>query len=381
MEIQSTVTIVEASFPALAIEQNPVTSDVAYSSSNSDTSGVVYTPPESIATMGSPSRDDIAVSSDANAVAPATTTASFVPNIGTAIKPISTSTSKNTNIPTGTCGDPNISKREYIYYLPYPLPPGTEVPYSIHLPKKNPLNLPSHQFEPTSTLVLTSPKNQFVDLRFYKPYPPHTTPLPNAGERDRLEWAFAGTSQSVAVDQTKRPKKQRWEGMTHSTWTHWVDSRWPAGSPDVPVDEGDMYPIADDLTLEHGHAFHAGFEEVKSHEEMWRDVQITYTNSVNSRICVVLRVQDDHAGVRGLVVRVGQYCQGIIMKGSVATVERWEFDTEADDKEVKNWKRTARIGDLFLPCAATFKVEALAVGGLVKYYDYEWVTEEIWEWK
>ena len=97
----------------------------------------------------------------------------------------------------------NISIREYIYFLPYPLPPGTPVPYSIGLPDTNPLNLPSHQFEPTSTLVLTSPMSNFVDIRLFKPFEDdHVNELPNQGERKRLEWAFAGTSESHPIDST-----------------------------------------------------------------------------------------------------------------------------------------------------------------------------------
>ncbi|KAG9379659.1 HRI1 domain containing protein [Pyrenophora tritici-repentis] len=96
----------------------------------------------------------------------------FSPSAPPAADTYVTVTAANNNaIPVLADGnEPNISKREYIYFLPYPLPPDTEIPYSIHLPQKNPLNLPSHQFEPTSTLVLTSPKRIFVDIRIYKPF-------------------------------------------------------------------------------------------------------------------------------------------------------------------------------------------------------------------
>ncbi|KAF1842209.1 uncharacterized protein K460DRAFT_370193 [Cucurbitaria berberidis CBS 394.84] len=287
----------------------------------------------------------------------------------------------------------NISIREYIYFLPYPLPPGTPIPYSIGLPNNNPLNLPPHQFEPTSTLVLTSPNRTFVDIRFYKPSNADvSTTLPNEGERKRLEWAFAGTSESqpISLPQDSKPSNERgdgeektWEGVTHSKWTHWLDSRHPVGSPDIPVDEGDMYPIADDLTLEHGHAFQPLMHAHKTHEEMWRDLTIQSTNSSGTHLCVVLRLHADAAGVRGVIVRLGQYCQGIVMQRDYCTVERWEYFAEGrrDLEEATKWKRTARVGDQFLPCAATFRPEVLAMGGLVKYHDYEWVVEEIWEWK
>ena len=275
----------------------------------------------------------------------------------------------------------NISVREYIYFLPYPLPPGTPVPYSTGLPHNNPLNLPSHQFEPTSTLVLTSPKCKFVDIRFFKPLQEgDETALPNKGERERLEWAFAGSSQSHPINTIQAAESNKNEqnqadlvGVTHSTWTHWLDSRHPVGSSDIPVDEGDMYTISSDLTLEHGHAFQPLMHAIKTHEEMWRDIPIHSINPSGTKVCVVLRLHADAAGVRGMVIRLGQYCQGIVMHGAYSTVERWEHDTE--------WKRTARIGDQFLPCGTTFRPEILAEGGRIQYHDYEWVVEECWEWK
>jgi hypothetical protein len=62
----------------------------------------------------------------------------------------------------------NISIRNYIYFLPYPLPQGTPIPYTLGLPNTNPLNLPPHGFEPTHTLVLTSPGKTFVDIRIFR---------------------------------------------------------------------------------------------------------------------------------------------------------------------------------------------------------------------
>ncbi|CAE7216552.1 hypothetical protein PTNB85_06651 [Pyrenophora teres f. teres] len=290
--------------------------------------------------------------------------------------------------------EPNISKREYIYFLPYPLPPDTEIPYSIHLPQKNPLNLPSRQLEPTSTLVLTSPKRTFVDIRIYKPFTMSNAlkPLPNVGEPQRLEWAFGGTSSSRPITlpspgpqhgkSQKRIEEESWTNITHSTWVHWIDSRFAVGSKTIPVDEGDMYPIAKDLTLEVGHAFHPALGAVKTHEEMWRDVDTVATNDAGTKLCVVLRCQAEHVGVRGLVVRVGQFCQGIIMEREATTVERWEWNGHhPSTTEKEKWQRTVRIGGAFLPCSVAFRAQVLGLGAVVRFHDFEWVVEELWEWK
>ncbi|KAF2133444.1 hypothetical protein P153DRAFT_332231 [Dothidotthia symphoricarpi CBS 119687] len=327
----------EVNTKTLADSYNGANSDKT-SSTSSDPGEVIYTPPESVASMSSTKEGDM------------------------------------TSIPQAVqeADAANISIREYIYFMPYPLPKGTPIPYTVGLPDKNPLNLPPKPFEPTSTLVLTSPNHTFVDIRFFKPMRPgEETLLPNRGEIERLEWCFAGQSESHPIV----------PGVTHSTWMHWLDSRHPVAAPNMPVDEGDMYPIDTDLTLEHGHAFQPLMHAVKTHEEMWRDVSTLSTNSTGSKICVVLRCHADAAGVRGVIVRVGQFCQGIVMKGEQVTAERWEFDFEGEGKEeTGNWKRIGKVGDLFLPCAVAFRPEILKQGGRVKYWDFEWVVEDVWEW-
>ncbi|KAI8937314.1 hypothetical protein NX059_006521 [Plenodomus lindquistii] len=316
------------------------------------------------------------------------------------------------NQPTPTPSSANISTRTYIYFTPYPLPPSTPLPYTLSLPHTNPLNLPTTLFEPTSTLVLTTPNNTFVDLRLLKPIHPSptgtttpTTTLPNKSEPGRLEWGFAGHSASkkVSIRANDGVKLAReWQGrVTHSVWSHWVDSRYAVGA-EIPADEGDMYAVDSETSVEVGWAFHPGLGRLSGHEEMWRDVPVTVVPETQGvagegegkKVSVALRCEDSRAGVRGLVVRVGQFCQGIVMKGSEVTVERWEFDGDEagdDDKgadegegeqegRVGGWKRTARIGTAFLPCSATFRPRVLAVGGVVRYREFGWDVEEVWEW-
>jgi hypothetical protein len=142
-----------------------------------------------------------------------------------------------------------------------------------------------------------------------------------------------------------------------------------------------MYPISEARVLEVGHAFHADFGAEKTHEEMWRDVPVQSTSAGGGKICSVLRVQDDAARVRGVVVRLGQYCQGLLVQGGNVTVERWEWAAgSTGDSEADGWNRTVRVGDGFLPCGVLFRTEVLAVGGVVKFQDFEWRVEECWEW-
>jgi hypothetical protein len=109
---------------------------------------------------------------------------------------LNTTTPSNlsTSYPTSNA---SISVRDYIYVLPHPLPEGTPVPYTPGLPERNPLNYPTQTSEPTSTLVLTSPARTFVDVRVLKG--PGEELLSEGDPQDRLEWAFAGRSESEVV--------------------------------------------------------------------------------------------------------------------------------------------------------------------------------------
>ena len=248
-----------------------------------------------------------------------------------------------------------------------------------------------HGFEPTSTLVLTSTTSIFVDIRVLKPIlPEDVEELPNkGGPARRLEWAFGGKSSSQKIGgppigtDNENENAETDLAPTHSIWSHWVDSKYPVAATEIPFDEGDMYPQADGRTLEHGFAFNDKAGRILSYEEMWSDVETKACYPSTSMFSIVLRVQNDAARVRGLVVRVGQFCQGILKQGNDVTVERWEFVEQLDESENViggEWTRKVRVGDLFLPCAATFNPKELEVGSKVSFTDYHWVVEELVEW-
>ncbi|KAK7192789.1 hypothetical protein DPSP01_011212 [Paraphaeosphaeria sporulosa] len=305
--------------------------------------------------------------------------------------------------------DPNpanasISHRTYFYPLPHPLPPGTPIPYSAGLPSQNPLDLPATPVEPTSSLVLTSTTKQFIDVRVFKPILEEDPELPNeGGPRARLDWAFAGTSYSVpipdpyphgvtehAATASRHAEHHRaWPApITHATWTHWLDSRHPISSSPtgMPKDEGTMFPLSATQTLEFGEGINPATGKMWAYEELWTDeaprAAPTREEADPLVYSIVLRCEDEAHDVRGVVMRLGRYCQGILMKGGYVSVERWEWVVEDGlDKEVGGWKRSVRIGDQFLPCAPTFTPAVLSVGGKVRYWDYEWVCEEKVAWR
>ena len=205
---------------------------------------------------------------------------------------------------------------------------------------------PAPPSEPTSTVVLTSPSRHFVDVRILAP----TGPREGGGDLDRrLDWAFAGTS-------TSRPGQE--PGTRHAVWKHWVDSN--TAEPEMVRDEAFVRENCGPggSELETGRMVNPETGIEAEYEEAWSSLEpLAELGSKGRPICVVLRTRDDERGVRGMVIRLGQFCQGILRDGDAATVERWEWKRES------GWTLTARFGEARLPVGALlgnsqrFKVE------------------------
>lgn len=259
---------------------------------------------------------------------------------------------------------PSISTREYIRWLP------------------------EQASEPTSTVVLTSANNRFVDIRILRPtQDKHVDEDSERNEAsynhncermlimtdihhlDRLEWAFAGTSESAAHADPQGKL------TVHSKWHHWVDSRH--NDAEGVTDEGDMFPQANGQTLEVGSMTNPATGRMTEYEECWNDVDPIVTSSGDDgnakKVCAVLQLHDDAHEVRGMVARVGQYCQGILRAGSELSLERWKWDEQG------GWKRQIRMGDLWVPCGVVLDGQRLKMGGEVKFGQYLWKVVELSE--
>ncbi|KAF2813929.1 uncharacterized protein BDZ99DRAFT_567642 [Mytilinidion resinicola] len=303
--------------------------------------------------------------------------------------------------------------------------------------------------EPTSTLVTTSKENYYVDIRIYKRL--HLSdpelPLPNnGGPIHRLEWAFAGLSESWAVNadtdslsHSLAPTSSNAPQPKNARWWHWLDSHYallPAhwlpttipyeqytarartddpfidiasptfstastlisGEPPAattattpplrnfaPVlDAGVLHPVPHDaaLTLETGVMTYSPTGLQTPYEEMWRDVAATAADvGTEAKYSVVLTLEMPLICARGMVVRVGQWCQGVLMIGAQVTCERWEFVWE-DGKKGRDgeWVRRVRLGDGFLPTGVAFRTPEVKVGNTCKNGDMVWVVREKFEW-
>lgn len=199
--------------------------------------------------------------------------------------------------------------------------------------------LPGEASEPTSTVVLTSPDRRFVDLRIRLG---EQLSLEGKQPLSALDWAIAGTSSSVPLE----------GDVSHSQWNHWIDSR--ALDTTNVADEGDMYPQPDGSTLEKGHMINPETGVDTQYEELWvseeiQAVPVLVAGDGNSDapLCVVLEMQRDEVKRRGMIVRLGQYCQAFVRAGdgeADITIERLKWDSD-----VRKWTTLVRIGEAELP--------------------------------
>ena len=140
-----------------------------------------------------------------------------------------------------------------------------------------------------------------------------------------------------------------------------------------------MIPQGNGRTLEQGSTVDPETGKVKEYEEMWADVEALAVGHAGEKggdglkACVVLQLQDDEHKARGVVVRVGQFCQGVLRVGEQFCLERWEWK----GKEEGGWKRLARIGDLWVPCGVATEEGKLKMDGEVKFGDFAWKVVEL----
>ena len=200
-----------------------------------------------------------------------------------------------------------------------------------------------------------------------------------SSDDDDVEWAFAGHATSSPA-QDARP--------AHTVWTHWIDSK-----SDVPVsDEGDMYPQPDGDVLERGSMQNPTTGRNCDYEEVWCDLDIPVLEDEASRVCTVLKADSPSADVKGIVMRVGDWYQGILDTSNGLTVERWQwFDAVKHPKEKatgqgdnliprSKWTRLAKFGSGSLPSPSALSPMNLANEATVELDGIEWRVVEKYQW-
>ena len=112
-----------------------------------------------------------------------------------------------------------------------------------------------------------------------------------------------------------------------------------------------MYNQADGTVLEIGKMENPKTGKVQAYEEVWEDpVPLAVNNKEGEAVCHVIQL--DKEGRKGMIIRVGQWVQGLRIDGAAdeqkVTVERWHWSPAEELK--RNWKMMFKIGDGELPC-------------------------------
>ena len=173
--------------------------------------------------------------------------------------------------------------------------------------------------------------------------------------KECIDWAFAGRSHTT-------PQGGRKDGMiqlSHTIWEHWIDSKSNNPGPD----EGDMLVQENGDVLERGKQKHPVTGAETEYEELWHDLEVDAFGKKQNRSSLVLRAEQPESDVRGMAIKIGGWCQGILKAGDALTVERWEWksggpnndetSTEGGKQAAKTrngWVRTFKYGEGSLPC-------------------------------
>lgn len=214
--------------------------------------------------------------------------------------------------------------------------------------------LPDPPSEPTTTLVLTSPKGHFVDVRIFKlsskissaqlstPQNPNAEPASSGSSTSlhhNLQWAFAGlaTHSTTATGQSK------------GEWLHLVDSKHPAGFQDSGVFED----LPDGDSLECGVMLDDELGREREYEEVWRDWE---ADPRTFRVWELQRrdgegdTKQREGGVQGYFISMGLSAAGIVKNSGTGDlgVTKWS-------KNDGTWVREHALGEIlnWLPTPGT----------------------------
>ncbi|KAL8724976.1 MAG: hypothetical protein Q9166_007650 [cf. Caloplaca sp. 2 TL-2023] len=222
--------------------------------------------------------------------------------------------------------------------------------------------VPGEPSEPTSTIVLTSPRNFYVDVRVYNIPQTQTPPARNTFD-GHLQWAFAGEKDSYYSG-----------GKNISTWGHWIDS---LSDDPVQLDTGEMIELEGGDVLEKGEVVDEETGEVRRYEELWGEVELDTVEGGEGRTCVVARTDEEGVDWRGMMIRIGGFCQGILKGRDGLAVERWEWVRgEGGGK----WERTVRFGEGELPCGEIVDGGEFEEGVKMDCGGIRWVVVEVATW-
>ncbi|KAJ8069926.1 hypothetical protein OCU04_000335 [Sclerotinia nivalis] len=194
--------------------------------------------------------------------------------------------------------------------------------------------------ENTNTLVLTSADKHYVDIRILDP----SKPLPNNTSDpqaiSRLEWGFAGSAISTPAE-FKDGDKSTLIRPAHTQWIHEIDNKIRNPGPN-DRDEGFMYPVrGTNEVLEKGAMVNPETGKLEDYEELWEDLEVEMMEGKKSDYFMswVLKTKGTDGEVNGMVIRIGEWIQGVKRNGDEFSVFRWKWNIK------DGWERVLAIGE------------------------------------
>ncbi|KAF2653195.1 hypothetical protein K491DRAFT_780483 [Lophiostoma macrostomum CBS 122681] len=187
-------------------------------------------------------------------------------------------------------------------------------------------------FENSSVIALTAPSGKYVDIRFRLAHKEESSVKKES--EHFAGYATAGTA--TAILPIGSTTCEPYECTVHVKWEHPIDS-----SASFATDGADMYLLANGDTME------VGVMEIDSKIRMFKEYWTTPKHCESSDYVVVETPASKDDETKGMAIRMGNYCQGVLQTATDFWVERWELNN-------CDWTKDARSntgqGDDILPC-------------------------------
>ncbi|KIW15209.1 hypothetical protein PV08_05254 [Exophiala spinifera] len=202
-----------------------------------------------------------------------------------------------------------------------------------------------------SVLVLTAPSGKYVDIRFASA---SKDKYEGIKESDAFNgYATAGLSTAWLPGGTDSCPE--YDCVAHVKWEHPIDSSREYGS-----DGADMY------LLSNGDVMEVGFLTVKGKKKMFKEYWLEGKLSSPKPSFLVAEPVDEPGGEsgKGLIIRIDNYCQGILQTDAEFLAERWQVQENGEwVKDPKSSSGAERLPCEWLMAATTKAGDSLVFGG------------------
>ncbi|KAI1772021.1 hypothetical protein F4818DRAFT_454215 [Hypoxylon cercidicola] len=218
--------------------------------------------------------------------------------------------------------------------------------------------------EDSSTIVLTAPSGKYVDIRF-STLPRSQAALAVKTQCDKI-WGYATAGLSTVAILPGKGGCPAYDCMVHATWEHPIDS---SGSFDT--DGADLLLLADGARME------VGCMVIRGKMQMFKEYWVTPTGRSVDRPCAVVELKGGEEGAKGMAIRIGDFCQGILQHGDEFWFERWEIQ-EGESKWTRDERSNTPTTEMgILPCWWMTE-KARTFGETIMIDGRQWhVTEEV----